>query len=240
MKNLKAITAILILAVVTACETDKINPSSNITIQDRSVMDYTAIKVSTVFEVDVTISDTEEKIEIEANENLHAYIDVYKEGNELIIKVKDKTSITGRATLKAHITTGYPINKITVNEASRLVMNNQLTTDNIQLLADGASYVQAKVTAGSSVVRLEGSARLDISGTADQMNLKIYDAGELNGLDMSVNDVLAEMEGAAQASLEVNETIDLTARDAAVFTYRGNAVITNIDLTDAAEIIKLN
>ena len=95
MKNLRTITALFLLALVFACETEKINPSANVTIQDRTIDVYSGIKVSTVFIVDVTFSDTENKIEIEANDNLHAYIDVYTDAGDLVIKLKDNTNITG-------------------------------------------------------------------------------------------------------------------------------------------------
>ena len=94
MKNLKLLATLFIVVVITACENEKISPSSNITVQDRTLEDSTGIDISTVFDVELTISDTEEKIEIEANENLHAYIDVYKDAGELVIKIKDNTNIT--------------------------------------------------------------------------------------------------------------------------------------------------
>ena len=240
MKNIKLLATIFILVVITACENQKINPSSNITVQDRTLEDYTGIEISTVFDVELTISDTEEKIEIEANDNLHAYIDVFKDGGDLVIKIKDNTNITGKATLKARITTASPLEKITVRDASNLVMTNELTTNEILLAVSDASFMNAKVAASSAQVRLEGASRLDLAGTCNQMDVYVYDASELNGLEMSVNDVVVELEGASNASLTVNETIDLTAKDAAVFSYKGNAVITDIDLKDAAQIKKLD
>lgn len=239
MKNLRLIAAVLLAVAVAACNNTKIDPSSNITIQDRTIEDYSGIEISTVFEVDVTISDTEEKIEIEANENLHAYIDVVKDGNDLKIKVKDNTNITGKATLKAHITTGNPLEKITVSDASSLTMTNELETKEILLAVADASYLNAKVTATSALLRLEGASRIDLTGNCADMNLYIYDACELSGFEMSVDNVVAEMAGASAASLTVNETIDLTAQDASVFRYKGEAVITEIDLKDASEIIKI-
>ena len=71
-----------VLLFSSACENEKVRPSSNITVQDRTINTYTGIVVSTAFDVDLTISNGEEKIEIEANDNLHAHIDVLKNGDD--------------------------------------------------------------------------------------------------------------------------------------------------------------
>ena len=221
MKNLKTITALAILVIVTACETKKINPSSNITIQDRTIENYTELEISTVFDVDVTISDTEEKIEIETNENLHAFIEVVKVGDALRIKIRDKTSIQGQATLKAHITTSNPLERITVSGASNLTMNNELNAQSMDIIVDDASRMHGKITASTMMVFLDGSASLTLEGYADDMNINASDACDLNGLAMTVKDVVCRAADASEVSLTVTNTIDLTAKGASKFTYRG-------------------
>ena len=240
MKNLRTITALFLLALAFACETEKINPSANVTIQDRTIDVYSGIKVSTVFIVDVTFSDTENKIEIEANDNLHAYIDVYTNAGDLVIKLKDNTNITGPSTLKAHITTTNALSKIAIEDASQLFMNNNLTTNDLLLVVDDASYLSADVTATDMEVRLAGASDLQIKGSTVQMDLFAYDASSIEGLEMSVEDLFCRMEGASKASLTVNKTIDIAASEASMLTYRGNAAITNIDMKDASQVIKIN
>ena len=241
MKNLRLIvTAISLLAVLSACEKETVRPSSNISLQDRTVTGYTGIKVSTVFIADVTFSDTEDKIEIEANDNLHAYIDVIKVGSDLVITLKNDVNITGNATLKAHITTTETLSKVVVEDASKLFMNNNLATNELLLVVDDASYLNADITANDMEVRLAGASDLLIKGSTGQMDLYTYDASSLEGFEISVEDLFCRMEGASKASLTVNKTIDIAAREASTLSYRGDAVITNIDMQDASQIIKIN
>lgn len=240
MKKIRILATLAGLTILAACDNQSINPSSNITIQDRSVGEYTGIVVSTVMEVDVTFSDTEEKIEIEANENLHAYIDVYLSGNQLIVKVKDNTSIKGSATLRAHIYTGNPIEKVIISDAASLIMNNELSTNNILLAMADATFMNANVSSNTALVRMEGAAKMMLTGDCGEMDLFMYDATELRGFDMQVDDVIAQLEGAADSELTINDTIVLAAKDASSFSYKGDAVITDISLQDAAEINKIN
>ena len=240
MKNLKTITALAILVLVIACETKKINPSSNITTQDRTVAEYSGIDISTVFEVDVTFSTTEEKVEIEANENLHAYIDVRKEGDDLIIKVKDNTSIQGNSTLRAHITTMSALENISVSDASLLVMNNTLVTESIILSVSDASNMDGKLDANTTTIYLDGASQLSLNGMTTTMNANVDDASKLGGYEMVVEDIICVLSGASETNLTVMETIDLKASDASIFRYKGDAVIVDIDLSDAAQIIKID
>lgn len=240
MKNLKTITALAILVIVTACETKKINPSSNVTIQDRTIGEYSGIDISTVFEVDVTFSTTEEKIEIEANENLHAFIEVVKVGDALRIKIRDKTSMQGKATLKAHITTSNPLERISVSGASSLTMKNELITQSMVINVDDASRMHGNINASSMMVYMDGASSLSLEGYTDDMKINASDASDLNGLEMIVMDVDCRMEDASEVSLTVNNTINLNAKGASKFSYRGDAEITDINLKDASQIIKID
>lgn len=240
-RTTKIISMLLGLSILlSACENQKINPSSNITTQDRTVADYSGIVISTVFEVDVTFSTTEEKVEIEANENLHAYIDVIKEGNDLIIKVKDNTSIQGNSTLRAHITTMSALEKISVSDASSLVMNNTLVTDAITLSVSDASNIDGKLEANTTNIYLDGASQLSLEGMTNTMNANVDDASKLGGYEMVIEDIICVLSGASETNLTVQETIDLRASDASIFRYKGDAVIVDIDLSDAAQIIKID
>jgi len=105
--------AILILAAVfsmifNSCEKfgSGIIPSGNITTETRDVTGFDEIDVSTAFNVYVTFSETEESVEIEANENLHRIIEVYEQGGSLVIKLQNGTNVRGHnVKLNAYITT---------------------------------------------------------------------------------------------------------------------------------------
>jgi hypothetical protein len=240
MKTQIRIMAILLIIGLTACEKDNINPSSNITIQDRTIEVYTGIEIGSIFQADITYSADVNKIEIEANENLHAYIDVIKQGNNLVIKLKDNTDIQGQATLKAHITTTNPIGYIAVHDASSLTMLNAQSIGAIELSVSDASILSGKLDADISTVYIDDASSIYLEGTSNQITVNAKDASELSGLDLIVKDAVCRLSEASKASLTVTETIDLEASDASVFRYKGDAVITNIDLTEASQIIKLN
>ncbi|MCK5664063.1 MAG: DUF2807 domain-containing protein [Thiotrichaceae bacterium] len=243
MKNTTTKIATMLIGLsilLSACESTGIKPSSNITIQDRTIEDYSGIEISTAFTVDVTFSATEEKIEIETNENLHAYIDVVKSGNNLAIKLKDNTNIQGNSTFKAHITTGNIFKYISVSDASSLIFNNQLDAINVEISLSGASLFNGGIVSNVIIASLDDAANATFTGSVDQMTINASGASTLGSYQMNVNDVICKLSGASQTSLTVIGSIDLTASEASVFMYKGDAQIVNQDLTGASQIVKVN
>jgi hypothetical protein len=47
-----------------------------------------------------------------------------------------------------------------------------------------------------------------------------------------------QLSGASNASLTVNGTINLSASGASIFTYKGTAVVNQLDLSGASQIVK--
>ena len=89
--------ALVAMILLNACENNfvftGVRPSDQITTQQHYFTDYDQIETESAFSVYVTFSDTEEKIEIEANDNLHQYIEVKEEGGSLKIGFRNNTSI---------------------------------------------------------------------------------------------------------------------------------------------------
>jgi hypothetical protein len=244
MKNVttKIITVLVGLSfLLSACEKDNtIMPSANVTTQDRTIVDYSGIEVSTAFTVDVTFSSTEEKIVIEANDNLHAYIDVIKSGNNLRIKLKDNINIHGNATLKAHITTGNTLEEIFVAEASLVTLNNQLDATDVTVSLAGASFLNGPITAQSITVFADGASNVTMQGTADTFTVNAAGASIVGTFDMIAQNADINLSGASNASITVNGIINLTASGASVLNYKGTANVDQLDLSGGSQIVKVD
>ena len=236
----KILTMLVGLSILlSACENDNtVKPSANVTTQDRTIEDYSGIEISTAFTVDVTFSSTEEKIVIEANDNLHAYIDVIKSGNNLVIKIKDNINIQGNSTLKAHITTGNTLDEIFIAEASLVTLNNQLEATDVTVGLAGASFLNGPIAAQSITIFADGASNVTLQGTANTFTVNAAGASLVGSFDMITQNANLLLSGASNASITVNGIIDLTASGASVLTYKGSATINHLDLSGGSQIVK--
>lgn len=246
MKNVttKIITALVGLSLIlSSCDNNNsIMPSTNVTTQDRTIVDYSGIEISTAFTVDVTFSSTEDKIEIEANENLHALIDVVKSGNNLVIKLKDNTNIQGKTTLKAHITTSNTLEEIYVAAASLVTLNNNLnaTDTDVTVGLASASFLNGPITAQSITVFADGASNVTLQGTAATFTVNASSASLVGSFDMITQNANFQLSGASNASITVNGIINLSASDASVLNYKGTATVGNLDLSGGSQIVEAN
>ena len=108
MKIKNLLFAVITMGLLgTSCEKDNyITPNGNVTTISKTLSGYNELEVSDQFTVYITFSDTIESIEVEANANLHAHINVFRLNDRLIINLDNEVNITnGNAVLNIYITT---------------------------------------------------------------------------------------------------------------------------------------
>ena len=241
MKNLiKTIAYLMTLLVLGACEINEtVMPSGNITSQERVVKNYDGVQVEATIIADIKYSDTEESIVIEADDNLHQYVEVAYINNTLRIKLKNNLNIKGRSTLKAHIITRKTIEKYSASGASQIYLIDSRTSDKVSLNLSGASRFNGGITSNSLSVGISGASYASISGETGTVHGTLSGASQLQNFDMAVNDATLDLSGASNVSLTINGDIDLRASGASSLTYKGNGSTVRVDLSGGSQIIKI-
>lgn len=240
MKNLILFVAALgIVFLTTSCTREHITPSNLVTKETKYVQDYNQIEVSGSFEVFVTLLPGEESIEIEANENLHDKIEVYKRGNTLYIELENNVNIRGSQTLKAYITTSS-ITRYGASGASSVHVLNEVMEDEVAVDLSGASDFDADMYVETLKVQLTGASKLNVSGEAKTLEGEFIGASDFNNFNFSSDMVDLKLTGASEVSTTANQEIEITATGASRYLYKGNAQVVYQDLTGNSEIIKIN
>lgn len=232
---------IIITLITNGCTPfNTVRPSKNITLEERFVTEFTGIDVSTAFTVDVTFSQTEDKIVVESNENIHSYIVTDNVGGTLKIKLRNRVNIRGNTTLKVHITTTTPLEYIGASDAVRILLLNELETDDLTISTSDASELSGTVYVNTVRMFVEDASNVNLEGTADVLTTDISDASSMGHYEFVVNEANMTISDASNASLTVNDIINLNATGASTLRYKGTALINNINLSDASQILKVD
>lgn len=213
-------------------------PDSNVTIVQATYSEYQSIDVSTAFTVFVSFSDTDELIEIEANDNLHQYIEVRKENGVLKIGLEDNVRVRGNSTLKAYITT-KSISGFEASGASRIIVENPVIEEVIHVYLSGASVFLGELSCYNLYADLSGASNLDASGSAFDFDLEVSGASVVRDYGLSVVQLDAELSGASNVFITVEDEIDVEASGASNLHYKGNATIIRKDLSGASTVKKM-
>lgn len=236
------IMAVGISLFLSSCEKfgNWVTPSPNVTTESKDITGYDGIEVSHAFNVYVNFSNTTESIEVEANENLHDYIDIERRGDNLVIEIKDRINIRrGDATLNVFITTAY-LSEFRASGASDIILYDDLLIEDLYVDLSGSSSFTGFVQLDQITADLSGASDLDLSGSADYMRLTASGSSTLKNYDFVVNWFDADLSGACDAYLTINDRLDIDASGASSLYYKGKGVINSVDLSGASDINRMD
>ena len=213
--------------------------SDNVTTQDYSYTDYNQIEVESAFSVFVSFSDTEEKIEIEANENIQQYIEVKKESGALKIRIQDDISISGSSTLNAYITT-KKVADYSASGASRFIVSDAVISNETTIFLSGASSFTGEIEVENIRADLSGASILKLTGASDSFELNATGASLIGDFDFTTKYLDVNLSGASNTSLTISENMDVIASGASTLRYKGDGSISSQNVSGGSSLIKVD
>jgi len=239
MKTQIILTTLILMSIIfNACDdVSSIIPDDNVTTQQYSYSDYDQIDTESAFTVYVEFSNTEETIEIEANDNLHQYMDVKVESGALKIRFRDNINIKGSATLNAYITTKN-VSGYSASGASHFIIGDDVESENANIFLSGASKFTGEMHVANLSADLSDASVLELSGEAEAFNLTASGASAIGDYGFSTENLNINLSGASNASMTITEKMDVQASGASVLRYKGPADINSQNLTGGSQIIK--
>lgn len=219
-----------------SCSRNRIEPSAEISTETKLFSNFNKIDISNAFTVYVSFSETEESVKIVANENLQSYVIVEKQGGELSIRLKRNTSISGRSTLKAYITTSQ-LNSIEASGASDIHFLNTFAGNNLDLDLSGASSFEGDLILNQLSIEGSGASSFSLSGECDFLNSDLSGASSLKDYGFYVVEELnTDLSGASSSRLTVDGDMFIRASGSSSFYYKGNGIVKREDLSGSSSI----
>ena len=238
--NLISLTIISISLFLISCNVyeNDVVPSSNVTSTQATFSGYDAIDASSAFTVYLDFSDADESIEIEANDNLHQHIEVSKVGGTLKIGIENNVHIRGNATLNVYITT-KSVSSFLGSGATRFIVEDMINESDVMINLSGASTFTGELNANNLYADLSGASVMHVTGFVENSDIEASGASLIKDYGLETDHLNAELSGASNVSLTINEDIDIEASGASILKYKGNAVIANQDLSGASSVQKM-
>ncbi len=238
MKTISKIMFATVLSIVlVSCTKETVTASHEVTTREYPFSGYSALDVSDNFNVYVTFSDTEEKVEVEANYNLHKYIDLTLVDGRLHIKLNDIRKIRGKETLNVFITTKN-ISDFRASGNSRLSLENPLDAPKVTIDLTGNGRFSGTMDTDVLDLDSKGNCIIELAGSTKTLDGKLSGNCELSDYSLAVGGLKIDLTGNSNAYLSVSGSIDIKAKGNSVLSYKGNATIVRQDLSSGSKIIK--
>ncbi|KAA1244257.1 head GIN domain-containing protein [Aquimarina sp. RZ0] len=152
---------------------------------------FTTIKSSRGLDVVLTKSE-DRKVIIEANENLHQYIEVYVE-KEVLYITSDKNIY--RADEKTVYVSYDKLSKISATSGSEITSQEPLVQKDLSINATSGADVKLRIKAESLTTSVTSGALMNLSG-----KVKNHNANATSGADIRANDLLSQVSKASATS----------------------------------------
>lgn len=216
-----------------------VTPSGEVTQEEKAFTNFSELDVQDAFQVYVTFSESEESVRVEANRNLHTHIQISQYNDRLTVQLANNLNIKGDVTLKLHITM-KELTDVVASGATHVKLQNQLIGEHLNMDLHGASSLNGDMLVNSLYSNISGSSNISISGNANAFELVASGASNMDGYDFETSAFTADLEGACNARLTIQESINIRAEGASNLYYKGDAVVRSQDLSGASNIIKVN
>lgn len=198
--------------------------------------DFKGISVGANFQVKLT-QGVEEFVEIETDANLIGYFEVKVNADKtLYIDAKEGYSLIPTQNVQVHV--GFKdLEEIRSHGHCTITADQALNFENLALEIHNGSQMEFGITAQELKVRITGSSKNNISGTADNLQLDVFNSGKFEGQNLTVNKAKVSINNSGTADIKVTNSLDAITNNNGTLRYSGNPSIQQ-QSNNAGKIIK--
>lgn len=180
-------------------------------------------KISASRAVKVIITDEiEDRIRIEADDNLMDHIVAEASGDELRISIDPKINSVSDIHVTVTVPDNGKIRALEASSASEITCATALGAADISLEASSAANINAAVKAGVCSLEATSAAKIKLSGRADAARAELSSASKLAAAELVVKQWKIDTSSAASARIHCTEQLDAEASSGSSIHYEGD------------------
>jgi hypothetical protein len=222
MKNLRIVAAVftilMISAVANAQIWESVRGNHNVVKKERRIQSFTGVKVSSG--IDVYLSQgNDEKLVVEADENLHEYITT--EVRNGVLNVYSEVNIRDAERKRIYVTM-KEVNSVRTTSAGDVIGQTPIKTERLDLSASSAGNIDLEVNADEINLDISSSGDISLKGATRILDANLSSAGDLNANELEAKEAEISVSSAGDAEVNVLDKITARASSAGDITYSGN------------------
>lgn len=221
--HLCVVAASLMLFSCRFLDGQKIRGNGNIVRTQRDVGNFNSIEAEGAVEVHVK-QHAASSVTLETDENLVEYLDVFTDGNTLVIRTKKGYNLDPSKEVVLYAA-APAFQKLDVSGASKLISEGTISGDDLELGASGASEIAMNVDVLRLQADLSGASTLRLKGKAARFFSGASGASKIKCIDLSTDETTLDVSGATNAEVSADKQLNIDASGASNIDYRGNASI---------------
>jgi hypothetical protein len=239
MKTTNFIIALGAALILSACNLN-INTgekgNGKVVTEEREVTaDFTEVRGSAGLDVYLTQGD-ENKIVVEADENLLQYIETDIEGGKLHVTTSENI---GHSKAKKVYVTFKELNTVEASSGADVTGNSVIKSQNLSLKSSSGADLEVEVFAQEIIAKTSSGADLKVSGKATSLNADASSGSELDAKELLVINCIAEASSGAEVTVNVHDKLETHVSSGGDINYYGNPVSVNSNKSHSGSVHKM-
>lgn len=228
MKTMKLIFAFIAVATLSSCNFDlnlgQVDGNGNVVTEEREVADFTKVKGSAGIDVYLT-EGTENKVTVEADENLMDIIETQVEGGKLRIRANQNI---GRAKAKKVHVTYVSLSSIEASSGADVIGNSVIKSESLNLDASSGADLELEIISSEVYAETSSGSDMKLSGKATTLRAKASSGSDLDAKELLVATCNADASSGADIKVNVKDRLTAEASSGGDVHYYGDpAAVTN-------------
>lgn len=200
--------------------------NGNVVTEERNVGDFSKVKGSSGLDIYLT-KGNENKVVVEADENLHQHIETIVENGKLRIRSADHTNIGKAKAKKIHVTY-IELSSIEASSGADVIANSVVKSETLNLDVSSGADLEVEILARDVYAETSSGADLVVSGKANSLKAKASSGSDLDAKELMVVDCNADASSGADITVHVKDRLDAEATSGGDVHYYGDpAAVTN-------------
>jgi len=238
MKYPTLIVILLSLFALTSCDKEFIAPTGNTISTNQAIQSIDGLEVSGPFEVHINFSDTNHNLTFDGDEQYIDKVIVEEKGNTLKIRLAKNIVLKNDASIKVYLTS-KEITKYAGTGEAVFLIEDELESKEIDLFLTGESAFTATIMTEELSIASTGESTIAITGTANTTDVSLTGAAKFKDFDFECKDLNIQLSGESQASVTIQERLNVVATGESVLNYKGSPNEINKVVTGAAKVRKV-
>lgn len=213
MKNLILTLALLVSVSTVSAQnwgSKKARGNGSIVTEDRSIDEFSKLKVSGSFRVELT-SDRTKELSIKTDENLMDYIITEVKDGSLIIKMKNNYYLkpSNHKAIAVEVPL-YSFREIALSGSGSIRSEELIKTDQLEMKMSGSGKIIVGVAADDVEAILSGSGRIELNGSSANFEAVLSGSGSIKAKELETEE--GEFTVSGSGRIEANVSDELEAR----------------------------
>lgn len=209
--------------LLTSCNLvgDKIRGNGTVKTENRAAGMFNSVDVSGNIQVFVK-QDSVHQVRIETDENLMDHIIIKTEGDQLVIKPRDNSNLSGSKGIKVYVSSPV-FTGLEASGASEITSENILSSESLVIDLTGASEANVNVKSPKVSAEASGASKIVLKGQTKDLLIKGTGASHAHCFELSAENVDVDVAGASSAEIFASVKIIADASGASHVKYKGVA-----------------